>query len=106
MIDFSQLEESFISAIGMFFDRLFENVFGFFDFIILFEDIGIAHDNSLIEGIFLIGKGVEVLGFIIVKLLELLLSHLEEFFKRETCYGFALLFVHSGLVFMSEVEIL
>lgn len=100
MIDFSKLKVSFIGSIGILFDRLFEYFFSIINFVILFKYTGIAHDNSLIERIFMISKWIEILGLIEIKLLEFFLSHLEELLERETFDWFAFLFIHWLCVFL------
>ena len=94
MINFSKFKVPFIGTSGVVFNGLLQNLFSFFDFIILFKDTGVTHDNSFVERVLIVGEGIEVLGLIEVEFLELFLSHLEELLERETFNGFALLFVH------------
>ena len=90
----TQLKVSFIGAIGVLLDRLFQNLLRLLPLIILLQHIGIAHDNSLIKWTPLISQFIKVLGLIVVELLLLLFGHLEQLLKREALYWFALLFVH------------
>jgi hypothetical protein len=87
-VDVSKLHISFVAASGDLLDGPLEDRLRFLFVLVYFEQIGIAHDQYLIIGIFVVGKRVEVLCLFVVEGLILFLSHLEEGLEGEFLKGF------------------
>lgn len=90
VVNLSQLEVTLVRAIGILLDGLFQNLLGLLGLVILLQNIGIAHDHSLIEGVLLVRQTIKVLSLVIVELLLLFLSQPEQLLERQSLDGFAL----------------
>jgi hypothetical protein len=82
VVDLSQLEVTFVCAVGVLLDGLFQNLLSLLGLVILLQDIGIAHDHSLIERVLLVRQTIEVLSLIIVELFLLFFSQPEQLLER------------------------
>lgn len=91
-LDLSQLEIPLVGAIRVTLERCLQQFLSLVRFVIMFEDIGIAHHYHVVMRFLLIGQRVVVFCFLVVHLIVLLFAHLEQLFEWQLAHVIS--FVH------------